>query len=235
MRYLALATDYDGTLADKGRVPRTTVQALESLRKSGRYLILVTGRALPDLQRIFDRLDLFSVVVAENGAMLFHPTTLVKTLLADAPAPEFLECLRKKQVQFAVGESIVAASSQQAPKVLEAIQETGLDLQVILNKDSAMVLPSGVNKATGLLAALDQLGISAHNTIAVGDGENDHALLASCGFGVAVANAVPMLKERADWVTLGECSKGVEDLISMIVAEDLSSFNRHLERRRCRE
>ena len=41
-----------------------------------------------------------------------------------------------------------------------------------------MVLPSGVNKATGLSAALVELGLSRHNVVAVGDAENDHALRA---------------------------------------------------------
>jgi hypothetical protein len=63
MRYLALCTDYDGTLAHDGRVDRTTLAALEDLRLSGRKLVLVTGRELPDLMKVFDRLDLFDLVV----------------------------------------------------------------------------------------------------------------------------------------------------------------------------
>lgn len=64
-----------------------------------------------------------------------------------------------------------------------------------------MVLPSGINKATGLSAALTRLELSPHNVVAVGDAENDHAFLDVCECSVAVANALPMLKERADWVT----------------------------------
>ena len=57
MRYLALCTDYDGTIADHGKVDKPTIAALEELRTSGRKLVLVTGREIPDLETVCDRLD----------------------------------------------------------------------------------------------------------------------------------------------------------------------------------
>src|ERR1700722_2848136 len=73
MRYLAMASDYDGTLAHDGVVDDQTIRAIERLIHSGRKLILVTGRELPDLQSVFPRLDLCERVVAENGAVLYIP------------------------------------------------------------------------------------------------------------------------------------------------------------------
>ena len=75
MQFIALATDYDSTLATDGRVEAETIAALERLTRSGRKLLMVTGRELPDLQSVFDRLDLFERVVAENGALLYRPGT----------------------------------------------------------------------------------------------------------------------------------------------------------------
>lgn len=49
MRYVALATDYDGTLAHHGVVDGPTLEALRRLKESGRRLVLVTGRELPEL------------------------------------------------------------------------------------------------------------------------------------------------------------------------------------------
>ena len=77
----------------------------------------------------------------------------------------------------------------------------GLELEVIFNKGSVMILPTGVNKATGLREGLSLIGLSTRYTIGVGDAENDHAFLRICGCGIAVANALPALKERADFVT----------------------------------
>ncbi|WP_242040654.1 HAD-IIB family hydrolase [Coleofasciculus sp. FACHB-1120] len=101
----------------------------------------------------------------------------------------------------------------------------GLDLQVILNKDAVMVMPSGINKASGLSVALSELGLSPHNTVGVGDAENDRALLNLCECGVAVANALPMLKEVADFVTKGDRGAGVIELIDQMLASDLSEFS----------
>ena len=97
-----------------------------------------------------------------------------------------------------VGRSIVATWEPNETTVLEAIRELGLDLQIIFNKGAVMVLPSGMNKAAGLAAALRELELSPHNVVGVGDAENDHAFLRACGCAAAVANALPTVKETAD-------------------------------------
>src|SRR5256885_13925252 len=84
-----------------------------------------------------------------------------------------------------------------------------------------MILPSGVNKATGLTAALQELGLSAHNVVGVGDAENDHAFLALCECSVAVENALDTLKERVDWVTNQSHGDGTSELIQAMIATDL--------------
>src|SRR4051794_29194929 len=98
MRYLALATDYDGTLAQHGRVTAATVAALEKLRSTGRRLILVTGRELEELLGIFPEVPLFERVVAENGALLYHPGTREVTILAEKPPATFVTALQKRNV-----------------------------------------------------------------------------------------------------------------------------------------
>jgi HAD superfamily hydrolase (TIGR01484 family) len=72
MRYLALACDYDGTMAHHGRVAEETLAALERLRATGRRLVLVTGRVLDELRPLFPDVGMFEWVVAENGARPFE-------------------------------------------------------------------------------------------------------------------------------------------------------------------
>jgi hypothetical protein len=225
MRYHALACDYDGTLALEGRVNEHTVAALERLRDSGRRLILVTGRELEDLLGVFPHVHLFERVVAENGALLYRPATREITLLGEAPAEELITALRQRGVQpLSIGRGIVATWHPHETVVVEVIRDLGLELQVIFNKGAVMVLPSGLNKATGLKAALHELGLSSHNTVGVGDAENDHTFLSLCECSVAVANALPALKERVDWVTSGDHGAGVAELIDQIVAADLGEL-----------
>jgi HAD superfamily hydrolase (TIGR01484 family) len=231
MRYLALCCDYDGTLATKGRLLPDTVEALERLVASGRRLVMVTGRELDDLQAVCERLDLFEYVVAENGALLYQPATRAEKILAPRPPDEFAARLRAQGVErVSQGRVIVATWEPWETVVLETIREMGLELQVIFNKGAVMVLPAGVNKATGLACALEALGLSPHNAVAVGDAENDHALLRSCEFSAAVANALPKLKESADFVTKHDHGAGVVELIDAILEDDLASFEPRLGR-----
>jgi hydroxymethylpyrimidine pyrophosphatase-like HAD family hydrolase len=230
MRYLTLATDYDGTLATNGVVSDATVRALEKLKASGRKLLMVTGRHLPDLQRVFQKLELFDQVVAENGALLYDPATREEKVLAEAPKEEFLEALRAVGVSFQIGHCIVASWTPSEAAILEVIKRMGLDYQVIFNKGAVMVLPSGINKATGLRAALEELQLSPHNTVAIGDAENDHAFLSASECGVAVANALPALREKADVVTRGDHGAGVEELVEQLLKDDLQAWDERLER-----
>jgi HAD superfamily hydrolase (TIGR01484 family) len=222
MRYLALATDYDGTLATHGTVPPEALAALQKARDLGRRLVLVTGRVWPELQAVFPEYRVFHRIVAENGALLIDTETSEQTLLGAAPPESFVARLRELRVEpLSVGRVIVATWEPWQHVVLEAIRELGLELQVIFNKGAVMVLPSGVNKASGLVAALAQLNISRHNCIGVGDAENDHALLEQAELGVAVGNAIPMLQERADWTTRGERGDGIIELCEEWLATDM--------------
>src|SRR5262249_44855594 len=109
MRYLALACDYDGTLAKDGRVSEKTLAALERFRVSGRQLILVTGRELDDLFSVFAHPRLFAWIVAENGALLYRPATGEEKVLADRPPEQFVRLLRDRGVRpLSAGRVIVA-------------------------------------------------------------------------------------------------------------------------------
>ena len=210
MRYYALACDYDGTLASQGRVDEKTLAALERLRNSGRRLILVSGRELDDLLRVFPDVELFDRIVAENGALLYRPATREEKPLGRRPPKKFISALRKQGVSpLSAGRVIVATWEPNETTVFKAIRDLGLELQVIFNKGAVMVLPSGVNKATGLNAALGELGLSPHNVVGVGDAENDHAFLSLCECSVAVANALPIVKEHVDLVTEADHGAGV--------------------------
>ncbi len=224
MRYQVLCCDYDGTLATEGRVLPATQAALDRLRASGRNLVLVTGRELDDLRSVCTVLDRFDYVVAENGGLLHQPATREEIPLGPRPPAEFVAALRAHGVsRLSVGRVIVATWKEYETAVRETIEAQALALQVILNKDAVMVLPTGVNKASGLSAALKRLGLSPCVAVGVGDAENDYALLELCAFGVAVANALPALKQAADLVTSGARGAGVVELIESLIADDLAS------------
>ena len=223
MKYRALATDYDGTIAHDGRVDEPTMAALRRVRAAGLRLIMVTGRELTDLFNTFDGIELFDRVVAENGAVLYDPATKEIEVIAPAPPLPFLEALASQNVPVSVGRSVVATVEPHEHAVLAAIRDLGLEWHVIFNKGSVMALPAEVTKAKGLVPALKTLAVAPHETIGVGDAENDQAFLRMCGLAVAVDNALAIVKELADVVTPGARGAGVTQLIDRWLSGDLDS------------
>ena len=221
MYFLALAADYDGTIADHGFVNAATAEALKQFRDTGRRLVLVTGREIADLTHAFAEIKIFDLVVAENGAVIYDPATERERVIAPAPPARLVEKLMERNVEpISVGRSIVATWEPHQAAVLSAIQELGLESQIIFNKGAVMVLPAGINKASGLKAALVELDIAVHNVVAVGDAENDHTFLGLCGCAAAVANALPVIRDEVDIKLSADHGAGVVELIEKVIRED---------------
>src|SRR6476660_3447353 len=106
--FRALATDFDGTIAHDGIVDDRTRGALERAGRAGLCLLLVTGRALPDLFNTFEHVNLFDRVVAENGARMYTPSNGSVRQLAPAPPVALLNRLLADGVPLSVGASIGA-------------------------------------------------------------------------------------------------------------------------------
>lgn len=230
MRYLALALDYDGTFATDGHATTAAVASIKKLRKSGRRAILVTGRRLDDLLAAFPEIELFDYVVAENGALVYSPRSREETALAKPPPAHFIERLTSLGVNpIEVGRVIVSTWLPNQNKVLQAIQETGLELLMVFNRSAVMILPPGINKAAGLDYALRKLGLSFHEVAGIGDGENDQSFLERCEFAAAVANAAPSIRRIATFVTEGEAGLGVAEFIDELLADDLARFEGDLK------
>jgi hydroxymethylpyrimidine pyrophosphatase-like HAD family hydrolase len=194
-RYRAFAVDYDGTLTDSDAPDRAALAAVDEARRSGRRVVLVTGRIMDELLVVFPAVRRhFDAIVAENGCVLFageqagrRPTPAI--------VPDLARALQRRKVPVRAGMVLLATQIEHASTVLEEVELLGLELQLIRNRGEMMVLPSGFNKGTGLVEALAELGVDRHNVIALGDAENDHSLFEVCEVGIAVANAVDSLKD----------------------------------------
>lgn len=230
MRYLALVADYDGTLASHDTVSPAVVRAMERLRVSGRRVILVTGRRLDDLLAVCPCVRLFDLVVAENGAIVYDPASREEKRLANPPSKQLVQSLRARGVEpLEIGQVVVATRAPHRAAVQDVVWELGLEAQVIGNRGAVMVLPAGINKATGLEHALRKLGLSRHEVAGIGDAENDHSFLERCECAVAVANALPSVKAAAAFVTAAENGNGVVELIDELIAGDLRRVEGALE------
>jgi hydroxymethylpyrimidine pyrophosphatase-like HAD family hydrolase len=226
-----LACDYDGTIADGGQLTPDTLAVLARVRESGRKLFLVTGRMLDDLRSVCPGVDeVFDLVVAENGGLVYLPDRREVRRLGDEPEPRLMEALRRRGVPLDVGAAILATDATYAEPALAAIQETGVERSLVFNKGALMLLPGGVTKGTGLAAALDHCALSAHNLAGIGDAENDHAFLSMCECAAAVADAIPALRERADIVMSAPGHRGAIEFIEQHVLHDMAELAPRLHR-----
>lgn len=223
MRYVALAAGFDGTLARDGRCDERCVEALRALSATGRKLILVTARELRELLEIFPEARIFDYVVAENGAVMHHPATRQSEILAQAPPEILLQELRRRHVTpLSVGSSIVKTVHAHEQEINAAIRKLKLDFQLVTNPGALMMLPAGVNKASGVRAALKGVGVSRHNLVAIGDGENDLALFEYAEHAVAVQNADPLVQRVADRTTQGAYCDGFLEFAHDLMSTDLA-------------
>lgn len=219
MKFAALAVDYDGTIAVDGVFDPGVRNAIAAARQQGIVVVLVTGRRLADLRGVAGDLTCFDVVVAENGAVLEFPASGRHVVLGHPPAAGFIEELRRRGVQFAVGETVVEADAGWASTTLEVLRQLEQPLILSFNRGRLMVLPQAVAKSIGLRQALTSLRISIHNTVGIGDAENDHDLLDACEVGVAVAWGSAALRAVADEVIPGAGPPSVADYIRRVIRQ----------------
>lgn len=218
MKLCVVALDYDGTIARDGRADPLVLEAVSEAQARGIVVILVTGRILADLQRVLPEHESFDAIVAENGAVLAFPKTPARRL-THPPSQALLDELCARSVAVSFGECIIEADAAAAPKILEAIRKLELPLVLQFNHGRVMVLPQGINKATGLREALNTLRLSLHNCVGIGDAENDYAMLDACEIGVAVSWGSKALQGIADEVLPGTGPAAVAAYIREVTAQ----------------
>lgn len=212
VKLAAIALDYDGTLTLNGRLSRQIVDAIGQVRCSDIRVLLVTGRRLAHLAEDTD-LALFDAVVAENGAVLDFPSSGRHLVLGAPPSQAFVDELTRRGIPFVRGECLVETDAGAAPEVLEVVRTLEQPYVLAFNRGRLMLLPPAIAKSTGLQRALFELRASIHNTIAIGDAENDHDLLAACEAGIAVAWGSAALRAIADDMIEGSGPDAVADYL----------------------
>lgn len=218
MKFSVLALDYDGTIARDGLLDPSVRSAIAEVRSRGITVVLVTGRILEELRQMVGDLNIVDAVIAENGAVLAFPQGNSR-LIGSASPVGFIEELRRRGIEFKAGQCVVEADAASGPQLLSVIRDLELPLTICFNRGRVMVLPQGVSKGIGLREALSMLRLSPHNAIGIGDAENDHDLLTTCEFGVAVGWGSQALQAGADAVLPGEGPSAVAGYIRQAAKE----------------
>jgi hydroxymethylpyrimidine pyrophosphatase-like HAD family hydrolase len=212
--FRALACDYDGTLATADRIGPAALEALTRAREAGLKLILVTGRAFFELTRVCERLDLFDAVVAENGGVIYYPGSGAIRDQGPPPPMRLLAELDRRGIWYQLGRVVVGAARCDEDAVQEALEAAGISRELIVNRSALMLLPAGISKGTGACQVIRDLGFSFHDVLALGDAENDSEFFSACGWAGCPGDAVPGIRERADWIFQGEDGRSVAAAIT---------------------
>jgi hydroxymethylpyrimidine pyrophosphatase-like HAD family hydrolase len=207
-----IGVDYDGTVARDGHLSQAAAAALEEARRAGFRVVLVTGRIFEELARVAPGIaDRFDLIVAENGAVAFRHGHLLP--LAKPVDDGLVQELTRLGTGVRRGHVIAALSGSHRALVAAAIERCGLDCQIVTNRSELMILPRDVSKASGLEYAVEALGGSLHTTLAIGDAENDIAMVLSCEIGAAVGGSVDALLRDADVVAGASNGEGVAEIL----------------------
>ncbi len=235
MRWRALATDYDGTIAKDGKVSDATLASLRQLKGQGVKLVLVTGRTVRcpgnsiDNPKFFGNAGIFDLVVAEDGAVIWNPKTDAVEILGTPVPKELVSALRRRGVDpFWAGLAMISTFETQAKPMREEIARLHLDYVCQTNRNWVMFRSPRTNKGAGLRRALKLLGVSPRDTVGVGDAENDLSFLRICGRSATVGDATPKVKRSVDVVMRNAGPAGTRELIAELTRTDLGRQERQI-------
>lgn len=83
------------------------------------------------------------------------------------------------------------------------------------------IAPANVNKGIAVLKLLEYLNIKLDDSVRIGDDLNDLPMFFDKGVNIAVANAIPKLKEKANFITKSCDEDGISYALEKIINEEL--------------
>jgi len=222
------------------------LKALNKAKAKQIYLSLCTGRDRDTVIKICQTLALQSPQIIEGGAKIIDVTGKILWVkyISTASINKIVEILRKTTTSFSVVintieivdtvpdinlDKITAVLFYDLPK--EKIEEIKKDLiqcddiAFMVNQDrtgnTIYITNKFGTKAHGIINLLKMLNIKKEQTIGIGDGNNDKALLLESGLKVAMGNAVGEVKQIADFVVPDVNNDGVAYAIEKFVLSNL--------------
>lgn len=223
--FKAVASDVDGTLTDRNR--RLCVGALEAigrLEDNRVKVILVSGLPYPILRGLAIYLGTTGAIIAENGGVV-HYKNSPSVLGSGKPVRKALNVLVKefgdKVSQSWTNEFRLTDLAIQRTLSYEVIVKTlegkQLNVKVADTGFAYHLFDQHVGRDKGLKVACKQMGIGTSEVLGIGDSDADSDLIRNVGFGVAVANATPMLKSLANYVTAKPYGNGFAETASLLL------------------
>ncbi len=224
----AIACDFDGTMTDeRGRLSREALTAAREAEEEGVPLILSSGRPLVELKILSKVIGTSGPLISENGGIIWNPRTNNQLTLGDKK-----KALKAYKVFTSYAgdlncvnphlrETDVEVRGTWGRKFQPIIEREGLEVHLLETRTYTHITDRAVDKGRALNVTAGMLGICVHEIVAVGDSQNDVALLQAAGAGYAVGNADPRLKAVATFVTQRPWGSGCAEAIRQTLRENV--------------
>ena len=207
-----IAVDVDGTITYQE--PYIHLGALKSLRSLGKRvpIALVTGNPYPIAYALSVYLRPHDQIlgVAENGAVVYIGDRDI--VMGDCEIMKSVkDFLRKKgydkylseDSKFRYVDVALRMKLEDQERLRKDLLEEGLEVELTTSGYAIHIHPKGTDKGSGLLRLCKELDIDCKETIAIGDSHNDLSMFSVVGLSIALPNAPPEVKRRADFVVGG--------------------------------
>lgn len=119
-------------------------------------------------------------------------------------------------IDFPVNKVLISGEPQYMEKLEKLLKQKFHSQLNIYRSESFFleIMPAHIDKAYSLQKLLDNIGRTSDEMICCGDGFNDLTMLEFAGLGVAMANAKPLLLEKADYITKSNDEDGILHVIN---------------------
>ncbi len=219
MNYIQLfISDYDRTLTNSElKIEDKAIETLARLKRNNIKVAIVSGRKYSYVEafhkQYFKFIDAF---IAENGCIGFA-NGKKEVICQNRDREEILKELNSKGIPHDAGEVVISVNSTYEEELRKLITKFE-NFHIIKNIDSFMILPKEASKGLGVKWISAELNVDFSKIACIGDGENDIEMREYCSILGAVANAVPELKRKADYICEKSYSDGVLEFVEKILS-----------------
>lgn len=218
MKIDVIVMDYDRTIADEEENFMINKELKNFLEVIPQKKVLATGRTLNNIpdKSVF---KIFNAIVAENGTII--TINGIKEILPNKSwnmlKDLIVKVANKEGLKLMHGEVIIFGKMEDYENTLNLLKKEGIlkEVYIDFNRNHFMILPKGWNKGKGARMAIEKIG--GCKAMAIGDELNDLSLFEIAEIKVAVGNAIPEVKDKADIVCKEDNGKGVLQILKELL------------------
>lgn len=231
------------------RLPQNLEGTIARVREKGIYFSLATGRSLEWLGNIVEGLGLTEPIILDNGARIYDcgmKKYVWESLIAKEDAQKVFAILKKDTApnlfildngkrcnsiseiqEWKISKILILGITPEYSQLLHKELEHLGNLSVTRSisgdnprRESIHVTNARATKQYGVFEVAKLLQIPPKEIIGIGDSYNDFSLLLACGLKVAMGNAVPEIKEIADYIAPSYEDNGVIHVLEKFILSD---------------